>query len=319
MLRLRELLNERFFSSQDTMWETVIRSLQPVDSREGRERTGGFLPYESHPCFDSLCQDWIEILKLNIPVTDLAPHLVRLVGFHILRYQQELAKESLDGENKSYYVAEIIAPRKTLVRELSIEFYQKNNTLSMKAVNDYIEQIEKSEEWRQACNSSDPFQNCKDLLLERVLWPRKPSDYDSAFNPDDLIAGLKAAVRRRHSQHVGNIHRVYGREIGLISKRGTNRLRYAPTDSFIRTLVLANVNKRMEFKEFLTKIFEQYNLVIGDVEAQNMTCMKAENLDNKAFQNNAERLEQRLASIGLLHRLSDGCAYLINPYCNVIP
>ncbi len=36
--------------------------------------------------------------------------------------------------------------------------------------------------------------------------------------------------------------------------------------------------------------------------------------DKKAFQANARRLEQRLGSLGLLRRLSDGCAYVINPY-----
>lgn len=36
--------------------------------------------------------------------------------------------------------------------------------------------------------------------------------------------------------------------------------------------------------------------------------------DQEAFASNAERLEQRLSSLGLLKRLSDACAYVQNPF-----
>ena len=110
------------------------------------------------------------------------------------------------------------------------------------------------------------------------------------------------------------MHRVYGREIGLISKRGTNRLRYAPTDEFLKTLILANVNQRLELSQFLNRIFEKYAIVVSDKEAERMLSFEKEDLDKKAFIANTERLEQRLSSIGLLRRLSDGCAYVLNPY-----
>jgi hypothetical protein len=42
--------------------------------------------------------------------------------------------------------------------------------------------------------------------------------------------------------------------------------------------------------------------------------LPADEFDRKAFQANARRLEQRLASLGLLRRLSDACAYVENPY-----
>jgi hypothetical protein len=42
--------------------------------------------------------------------------------------------------------------------------------------------------------------------------------------------------------------------------------------------------------------------------------LSKDEFDKKAFQANSRRLEQRLGSLGLLRRLSDGCAYVINPY-----
>ena len=312
--RLRDLLERCFFQAPETVWHTILRALQPPGSHLGRQRAGGFLPYRSHPCFDALCRDWIAILCLGIPTTDMVPHLVRLAGLHILRYQQVCARETLGEEGRSYFITEIVAPRKTLVRELAVESYQENNTLSGQAVADYVDAIEDSEPWRRASEGTDAFQRCLELLRECVLWPRKDDKYEGEHNPDDLIRGLKEVVRRRHAQHVGNVHRVYGREVGLVSKRGTNRLRYTLTDSLLRTLVFANVATRLEFSEFLSVLFDRYDVVIGGAEAERMTGVSSGDLDKKAFGSNADRLEQRLASIGLLLRLSDGCAYLVNPY-----
>ena len=45
-----------------------------------------------------------------------------------------------------------------------------------------------------------------------------------------------------------------------------------------------------------------------------LQILASNDFDKKAFQANSQRLEQRLFSLGLLRRLSDGCAYIINPY-----
>jgi hypothetical protein len=116
---------------------------------------------------------------------------------------------------------------------------------------------------------------------------------------------------------VANVHRNYGRDAGLISKRGTNRLRYAPTDSLLKTLILANVRHRMEYKEFLVRLFERYGFVFGEREAERV--LVGDDFEENAFKANAERLEQRLASLGMLRRLSDACAYVLNPFSGTQP
>jgi hypothetical protein len=80
----------------------------------------------------------------------------------------------------------------------------------------------------------------------------------------------------------------------------------------MKTLLFATVERRMEFGEFLAQLFNKYGLVIGDHEAE--LVLPPNEFDRKAFQANAQRLEQRLASLGLLRRLSDACAYVENSY-----
>lgn len=311
--RLRELLKEKLLK-QETIWSTIVKCLQPDSQDTPQKKSAGFLPYKTHDTFDKLANDWISILNLKMPGYDLIPHLVRLAGLHMMLYQQQLAREEIGSRWPSYIISEIVAPRKTLVRELSIESYQENNTLSLKAVIHFIDQIRVSSEWQEALSSNAPYQNAKDLLTRTVKWPRRDSDYTGVLEPEDLLDFLMQNVKKRHQQHVGNIHRVYGREVGLISKRGTNRLRYAPTDELLKTLILTNVNKRLELSLFLNELFQKYGIVISDKEAERMLSVDKEDLDKKAFQANTERLEQRLSSIGLLRRLSDGCAYILNPY-----
>jgi hypothetical protein len=179
----------------------------------------------------------------------------------------------------------------------------------------YIDAIEQSDEWQSSKVQAGAFVNCKNILLRTVRWPDTEDDYIGSNNPDDLISEFRTAAKRRHQQHVANIHRNYGRDAGLVSKRGTVKLRYAPNDDFLKALIYANVNKRMELNLFLGLLWQRYGLIFGDREAE--PVLDKGEFDKKAFQANARRLEQRLASLGLLKRLSDGCAYVLNPYSRI--
>lgn len=77
-------------------------------------------------------------------------------------------------------------------------------------------------------------------------------------------------------------------------------------------MILANVQQRMEFGEFLAHLYRRYGFVFGDREAK--AVLPTTGYDKEAFQKNSRRLEQRLNSLGMLRRLSDACAYVENPY-----
>lgn len=307
--RLGKLLSQHMLM-QDSSWNKIVKALQPEEQEVGGSKLGkSFLPYPKHPCYDALAEDWISILQLGMPGFDALPHLVNLAAFHLAQYQLKVARDVIGVSGPLKLVCEVVAPKKTLVREISCDLYQQNNLLSSQAVNAYIEAIEKSEEWNFAKTQPGAFVRCKNILQDKVLWG---DDYDRAPNPDDLMSELKTSAKRRHSQHVANIHRNYGREIGLVSRRGTVKLRYAPNDDFLKALLYSNVDKRMELNQFLALLWNRYGLIFGDREAEEV--LPKDDFDKKAFQANGRRLEQRLASLGLLKRLSDGCAYVLNPY-----
>ena len=298
--------------SSSNRWNSLVGQLQASEHENREQRGKSYLPYTHHHSFDVLSEDILHLFKLDLPGFDAYPHLSLIAAFHVMLYQLNVSSEKIGISRQSPIICEIVAPRKTLVRELSFSSYQNNNQLSTQAVTTFIDSIANTNEWREAVSSHDGYLKCKDILLDVVVWPREDDDYDKAHDPETLIKHLRQSAISRHRLNAGNVHRTYGRAIGLISKRGTNRLRYAPNDAFIKSLILANVTERMEFKEFLHRIYHKYRIVIGEREASQ--SLEESDFDHKVFQSNSERLEQRLGSLGMLRRLSDACAYVLNPY-----
>lgn len=293
-------------------WDRLVSFIEPPGGDPRRETRGlSYLPYSSHVVFDAVAEDWLRISRLKLPRYDTYPHLVTLGALHLVRYFLTVAAawaEQGNGLGHPPLVCEIITPRKTLVRELSLRSYDSNDGLSTAAVERTVAKIQQAPAWAEAARNG--YGDCHRLLLDALNWDG--GTYSASNQPADLLDALKSAARGRHRQHLAQFHRSLGREIGLVSRRATNRFRYAPTDDLMKTLLLAVVPHRMEFGEFLRELYARYGLVIGPREAE--VALQSEEFDQKAFQANAVRLEERLASLGLLRRLSDACAYVINPY-----
>jgi hypothetical protein len=300
----------KYVDGGDGAWNRVLRALQPPgDAETGSELARCYLPYPEHPSFDRLGEDWAAVLGLELPGYDALPHLVGLAGLHLIIYQLTVARDIARLGGVHRMVCEVVAPKKTLIRDLAADAYQENNLLPAQAVDQYLKDIEESEEWATANAKPEAFVECRGLLERMVLWG---SDYNGTPEPTALMATLKEDAKKRHKQHVANVHRNYGRSIGLVSKRGTNKLRYAPSDELLKSLILANVGRRMESSEFLAVLYARYGMVFGEREAG--MALAADEFEVKPFKANAKRLEQRLGSLGLIKRLSDGCAYILNPY-----
>src|SRR5204863_7969223 len=107
-------------------WNQLVKLLQPETANpKGAERANAFLPYASHPIYDSLAQDWISILRLGMPGYDGVPHLVNLAAFNLIQYQLRVARDVAGTTTPFKIVCELVAPKKTLVREVSWDLYQE--------------------------------------------------------------------------------------------------------------------------------------------------------------------------------------------------
>lgn len=310
--RLRDVLVERLFGVR-APYDGLVGALQGETQYARNQRGGAYLPCSTHPVFDRMASDWLSILDLEIPVYDAIPHLVTMTGLHLLLYQLQRSAEVMDISDRPQFVCEIVSPKRSVVRDISADSFQRNNALPQQALERYISRIAETPEWSAVLSSEEPTTNAVDLLAKKFdLADDLLEVEEGQRTPADLLLMLLERANTRHKQHVGKIHGAWARFIGLSSRRASRRVRYAPTDRLLKTLVVCCVDVRMEYKDFLKMLHEYYGILIGNHQAgQFIETGEADQVD---FSENARRLENRLASLGLLKRLSDSCAYVENPF-----
>lgn len=308
---LRPLLIERLLNPE-TPYNKLVGALQGETQPATNLRPGSYLPNAKHKAFDRLADDWIALLRLDMPVYDAIPHLVATTGLNIVLYQLERAAETLGRKDPISFVCEIVSPKRSVVRDLAANSFQENSALPLQAVQRLVRSIAETDEWKSALGSEVPSLAAADLLSKRFDWPDEDEPPAEGQMPDQILNTLVDKATGRHRQHIGKIHATWARLIGLSSRRSSRRIRYAPTDRILKSLVLCCVDQRVEYKDFLQLLFNRYGLIIGHLQAGDFITRGA--ADQKDFEENARRLEERLASLGLLKRLSDSCAYVENPF-----
>lgn len=308
---LREELTRGFLDA-NLPHDRLVAALQHATDRTQNAREGAYLPLETYPRFDRLGEDWLAILRRPIPIYDAMPHLVLITGLNLALYQLERAVEILEAPRPTL-VCEIVGPRRSVVRDLSADSFLRNVSMPEQAIERFIRRFTETKAWAAAVGSEEPLQLAGEALVKVFDWPDDEELADGGYvKPEELVSGLVARATTRHRQHVAKVHGVWTRAIGLSSRRSSRRIRYAPTDRLLKSLVVACVDERMELRLFLEKLFERYGIVIG--EAQGRPWVDSGAADQVSFADNQKRLEERLSSLGLLRRLSDSCAYVENPF-----
>jgi hypothetical protein len=304
----------KYFATVTVQTKMVEKLIPPNGDDFSDLRSGGYLPYKQHPTYDRLAADWLAVLRLNLPSYDAFTHLVPLAALHVLIYLMETATVHLD-RRAPVFVCEVIAPKMEFVRQRATRSFLDNDGLPWAAVEQSASAFMSGPQWEEKVQNAGLISEGERVeagmnLLCDELW-LKPDDVMGCGTVAELKDRVLAKLRDKHDDNWSIIHAAYGRNCGLVSRRGARNYRYAPTDSLLKTLVLANAGKRMEINEFLRLLFQSYRLVFGPVEA--VGVLPEVDYDEPAFQKNRARLEERLRTMGLLNRLSDGCAYVENP------
>lgn len=311
---LGDLLVERLFNREAPM-NRLARAMQGSPQRADDSRQSGYLPEMANPRFDQICEDWLSILTKNMPIYDALEHLIAISGLNMLLYFLERAKRVAGDDDPVEFVCEIVSKERTKVRALSGDNYQLNQGLPAKAVRAHVESIRMDALWAKAATNDFPEAERVRLMRERFQWPSADGGDDEDYSgesPDALVGKLVELALARHEQHVGKIHASWSRAIGLSSRRLSRRTRYAPNDRFLKSIVVAIVDDRMQLDEFLAEAKKRYGLVLGDAEGSRLVDAKL--VDQEELSENRDNLEARLVGLGLVRRLSDSCSFVENPF-----
>ena len=146
---LRERLVNRLFAVK-APYDGLVKALQGDIQLARNDRAGAYLPCKTHQIFDRLAEDWLSILNLEIPIYDAIPHLVVMTGLHLLLYQLQRGSEVLGRTERTTLLCEIVSPKRSVVRDLSADSFQRNNALPQEAIERFIRKICDTPEWQKA-------------------------------------------------------------------------------------------------------------------------------------------------------------------------
>lgn len=311
---LGDILAKRLFDREAPM-NRLAHVLQGPSQLADEPRLSGYLPEVTNARFDQICEDWLSILAKDMPIYDALEHLIAISGLNMLLYFLERAKRVSGDDDPVEIICEIISKERTKVRALSGDSYQFNQGLPAKAVRAHVESIRRDVEWVKAAEDEFPEAERVKLIRERFQWPSADGGDDDDYAgklSDVLVDDLAALALARHEQHVGKVHTSWSRAIGLSSRRLSRRTRYAPNDRLLKSIVVAIVDDRMQFDEFLVEAKRRYGLVLGDAEGAHLVDAKL--VDQEELSENRDNLEARLVGLGLVRRLSDSCSFVENPF-----
>jgi hypothetical protein len=289
----------------NSRWNKLAIALQSgIGEPRVRMDSFGYLPIAQHPAYDRIAEDWLSLLSLNgLPDDSIPEPLMRISGLGVLQYIVDRAADVL-GLKRPPFPIDMLTADTANVRKHAKDAFAQHRELSRKAIRRLVEVLVNSEVWKLALKQTNAEKALKKLCID--VFRYEPDKR----NPDDIAEELTSVAIDNHDMHLGRVVGFYAEQIGFaVARRGSGRW-YAAADGFVEALVLANVAAPMELEVFLEKLWRRYGFVIG-TEAARQEYPEA---NYEHFRANQRIFEERLRILGLSKRLSDDCAFVINPF-----
>lgn len=308
---LKVLMQDIFENpTQNQRWSALLSTIRDSENIYSNDTQLGFLGVKSHEVFDQLVDDLIKLLRSNIPHNDLFEHFSSISSFYMVHFiltvalQKKQTSLLKNGEEKIVYPIELLAPRSDHVRRSSRQIYKINEDLPLEALEkvfqDYMNTL---------ANITD-----KDKLLQKLEvelnYKDEEDDLSETITLDKLKPKIWKEITKKAKSDLTQVHRVLLKGVGLASFKKTNSYRYLVSDSWLKTLVLVNVDSRMPFHDFVDELYDRYGFIIGSKHS----ALLLETYSDNDYKKNELRLFERLQALGLLESKSDGYAYVINRY-----
>ena len=302
-----ETLVKRRLLSRHSRWNRLAEHLAPPEQENPVAFENiGYLPLPFHPAYGVLGRDWVSLLSLaSLPDDHLSEPLMRLSALAIVRYIVERAAEVL-GEGRPLMPIDTRGPNTAGLRKLSRDAFARHRDMTRKVIERVTDDFVASEAWKRACKQPNPTKAALELIEARFGF--EPKEMGSR-TLGALPQAIKEAALDNHNEHLGLVMGFYAEHIGLAARRGSSRW-YVLSDPMLEAIVLGNVADPMEYEAFLETLHVRYGFVIGTEVAGR--CYT--NVNYQQVKANQKHLEERLRMLGLLKRLSDDCAFVVNPF-----
>ena len=306
---LGQLVGERLLNADDPMNRIAIALSDPNETDCARPSIG-YLPYRRREAYDRLAEDWLGILRLDrLPRAHLFEPLFRITGLNLVVYLAERAREEVGAPRPEPIVADLTDGADSQLRQSAKEHLNRHRLAANRAVRAFIERrLAADERWSTALALGSPAA-AADALRQLFGFKNRELSRGAPANQRDAL--IDNALARDKN----NIHRYLlplAKDIGLATARQRVGTWFAIDDYLLFALVMANVDRTVELRDFVARLHERYGIVIGPDEARKSFDRLP--VGAQSFAGNLMALEARMTRLALTRRLSDDCAFVINPY-----
>lgn len=314
--------------------EDFLKKYPELKSRE--EPT---LPLKEKTMYAMMAEDLNALLSANIDIHEIMNMLTSLVCFHIYLYMLDQAALKVPESDTTIFV-DCLDGQNSHIKLLAQNSFKDSERLVKECFDRYtdelIEEVLPQKKaasnikfWRslgeigKQANEVDRYTKFyEDLNFSKLQKANKQKLLDAllAKTTDQAYRLIKQTMRSISSNEQAktqlSILRVLSRDGGfMMASRGVPS-RYIFSDELLSALVFAVLRgkEQMPFQEFKSALYDRYNIVIGEYEAQVSGIYEREKINLRSFKQNETQLRTKLRKNGLLEEYSDATALIKNPY-----
>ncbi|PCH74172.1 MAG: hypothetical protein COC12_04120 [Rhodobacteraceae bacterium] len=306
-----KLIQKRLLNPDDPKNAIAKALCDQVDQKASSTHIG-YLPYRHNAAYDRLADDWLAILNLDrLPNGHLFEPLFRITGLNLVVYLAERACTETGAKKVEPIVLDCTNGADKQLRQTSKEHLNRHRQAAHRAVQDYVEnRAAKDEGWRTAIEQNDRVGAAR--AIQRLFGFR--SNDTQLLSPDEQLKTLIQQAKTRDKNNIYKYLLPLVKNIGLATSRQRVGTWFGVDDAMIFALVMANVTRTVELREFVALLYDRYGLIIGPVEARK--AFERPPVGVQSFEANLAAFESRMTRLSLTQRLSDDCAFVTNPYRN---
>lgn len=296
------------------------------------------LPNNKLSIFNEFAEELSSLLELNIDLYEMFGMLTSLICFQIHRYMLFQASE-ITGETNHYFI-DCLDGQDANVKRLAQDSYRMHETTVKDCFDKFMtthlenlipvtKELDLLKKWKEEASHSlsNVDKEKYNVFFSDIEYAAAHSAKQKALikaienkNEQQALKLLKRKIIEFSHDELNKkqlpIIRTLARDGGFVAMGTGIRSRYILSDSFLESIVYAVLGKKekMDFQEFMSKLYTKFNIVIGTEEAKVSGLYEKEGINLKHFQNNEKKLRQKLKQNGLLQEYSDATALICNPY-----
>ena len=313
---LREKIGLCFFDDENPI-NSIATAVSEIDESPKGKTSIGYLPLAEHDTYENMAKDWCSILSISgMPRSRMFEPLFLLTGLNLFIYFSRRSQETI-GERKSVPIlADLGHGVDGRLQESSRQYWNHHRAISNRAVDAYIRGVAEKHDWKKVVKQNNP-QAARDFIKRHFGDKDKNGTSDVDYEEMSPAQQLDDLINRVKTRSNNNIYRLLvplAKGIGLVPDSTRSEMWFSLSDDMITALVLANVErtKSVELRNFVSILYDRYGIVIGpdEVEGENRRLP----VGKDSLRENLVAFESRLSRLFLTRRLSDDCAFVVNPY-----